>query len=67
MTEYEMTVPANTSAELYLPISEEQAKSLTFAEGVNFIGMESRNGRDCAKFSVVAGRYAFSIPEIPQS
>ncbi|MBQ9618636.1 MAG: family 78 glycoside hydrolase catalytic domain, partial [Oscillibacter sp.] len=63
MTEYSMTVPANTSAELYLPISEEQAQGVTLPEGVSFVGMEARNGCDCAKFDVVPGEYTLAIPQ----
>ena len=62
MTEYGMTVPANTSAELYLPISQEQAEKIELPDGVSFTGMETRNALDCAKFSVVAGTYTLEIP-----
>ena len=64
MTGYSMTVPANTQAELYLPISEEQAQGVTLPDGVSFIGMASRNGRGCAKFSVAAGEYALEIKSL---
>ncbi|MBQ9346713.1 MAG: family 78 glycoside hydrolase catalytic domain, partial [Oscillibacter sp.] len=63
MTAYSMTVPANTSAELYLPITADQAEKMELPGGVSFLGMEMRNGLDCAKFSVVSGVYTLSIPQ----
>ena len=63
MTEYTMTVPANTQADLYLPVSEEQAAGIALPDGVSYTGMETRNSMECAKFSVTAGSYTLAIPE----
>ena len=56
-----MTVPANTSADLYLPVSEEQAQGLELPEGVAYVGTEARNSTDCAKFSVESGSYTLTV------
>ena len=61
MLEYSVAIPANTSAVLYLPISEEQAAGLDLPEGVTYTGMETRNSVDCAKFTVVSGSYTLNI------
>lgn len=60
MTSYDATVPANTSATLYLPVDEDVT---TFEEipGVSFEGMGERNGLTTAMFTVEAGAYAFDI------
>ncbi|WP_435741809.1 family 78 glycoside hydrolase catalytic domain [Nocardioides sp. SYSU DS0663] len=60
MTSYATTVPANTTATLYLPVDEEVSE---FEEvpGVTFEGMTERNGIDTAKFTLRAGGYEFDI------
>ena len=63
MTEYAMTIPANTSADVYLPITEEQADSMDLPDGVSYAGMEARNGMDCAKFHAVSGTFTLDIPQ----
>lgn len=54
---FAFTVPANTSATIYLPIAENTAKKLSSIEGICYVGMEIRNGIQVAKFTVVAGSY----------
>ena len=61
MTSYEATVPANTTATLYLPISEEQAEAMTLPEGASFLGMQEHNGVECAAYSLVSGAYQFAM------
>ncbi len=61
MTSYEATVPANTTATLYLPISEEQAEGLQVPEGASFAGMTEHNGQMCAQYELVSGSYSFAI------
>lgn len=60
MTSYAATVPANTSADLYLPVQED-VTDVEEVPGVTFVGMTERNGLDVAQFSVEAGGYEFEI------
>ena len=61
MHSYYAVVPANTTATLYLPISEEQAMALTLSEGMRFDGMEMHNGASCAVFELLSGTYDINI------
>lgn len=61
LTSYEAVVPANTTATLYLPVSEEVAMSFKNIDGVTFEGMEEHNGQMTAKFMVQAGGYTFTV------
>ena len=63
MATYSAVVPANTSATLYLPISEKQAEALEVTEGVTAQGREVRNGVDCAKYELAAGSYNFTFTD----
>ena len=58
---YEATVPANTTATLYLPISETQALATAVPEGAEYIGQEEHNGKDCAVYTLTSGSYSFTI------
>ena len=58
MTGYQATVPANTSATLYLPIV---ASSYADANGVHYIGKEVHNGVDCAKYELTSGSFRFAL------
>ena len=63
MLTYSCTVPANTTATLYLPISNENAliteggKDAAKAEGVKYIKTE--NGK--AIYEIVSGTYTFVV------
>lgn len=61
MTTYTATVPANTTATLYLPISEDQANATTVPEGAAFVEMTEHNGTVCAVYTLEAGSYEFTI------
>ncbi|MDH6357311.1 family 78 glycoside hydrolase catalytic domain [Parabacteroides sp. PF5-9] len=54
---YDFTIPANTTATLYLPIDERTANNFTAIDGIRYIGMETRNGIQTAKFTAEAGGY----------
>ncbi|UMG93981.1 family 78 glycoside hydrolase catalytic domain [Nocardioides sp. TF02-7] len=60
ITSYATTVPANTTATLYLPVSEEVAE-FEDVPGVSFEGMDERNGLDVATFELGAGAYEFDV------
>ena len=61
LTSYEAVVPANTTATLYLPVSEEAAMRFKNIDGVTFAGMEEHNGQMTAKLLVQAGGYTFTV------
>ena len=58
---YSATVPANTSATLYLPISEDQANVTTVPEGAEFVEMTEHNGITCAVYTLESGSYEFTV------
>ena len=59
LSSYKAVVPANTTATLYLPITEPQAKVMATPEGAEFAGMEKHNGMACAKYTLASGTYEF--------
>lgn len=61
MTSYTATVPANTTATLYLPISEEEAAATTVPEGAEYVEMTEHNGTVCAVYSLESGNYEFTV------
>ena len=63
MSEYTMTIPANTDADIYLPVVQDQAEQIQLPDGVTYLGMEERNGQECAKFHADAGEYTLTIPQ----
>jgi alpha-L-rhamnosidase len=60
LTSYATTVPANTTATLYLPV-EEAVSGFAKVPGVSFVGMSERNGLDVAQFELGAGGYEFDV------
>lgn len=61
MTSYTATVPANTTATLYLPISQEEAEATTVPEGAEFVEMTEHNGTVCAQYTLESGSYEFTV------
>jgi alpha-L-rhamnosidase len=60
LTSYAATVPANTTATLYLPVEDEIGDFEEMA-GVTFEGMGERNGLLVAEFTLAAGGYEFTV------
>lgn len=58
LTSYEVTIPANTAATLYLPVT---AKEISEVEGAKYIGSEPHNGIETEKFELVAGTWRFEV------
>ncbi len=56
---YHMSIPANTKATLYLPISN--MKSFAGVNGVSCLGTEVHNGEATIKISLVSGSYDISV------
>ena len=59
MTSYDVTVPANTTATLYLPAEGE----VTVCDGVTAVGMTEHNGIQTQQMELVAGTYHFEMNE----
>ena len=60
MTSYECTVPANTSATVYIPVKEDVTVGNS-CEGAAFRGFTVRNGLRTACYEVTAGSYEFTV------
>ena len=60
MTSYKATVPANTQATLYLPVSD-GVSSFGTCEGASYVGLTTRNNVKVAQYTLVAGEYEFTI------
>ncbi len=58
MTSYDVTVPANTTATLYLPGTASNADGM---EGVTVVGTETHNGVETQVIQLVAGTYHFDM------
>ncbi len=61
LTSYNVTVPANTTATLYLPTEAEMSDGGQAADGVQFIGADTHLGRRVAHFELQSGTYSFSL------
>lgn len=60
-TNYRFTVPANTSATLYLPAEQQTADGFHNIDGVTYMGTAEHNGNNCAVFELQAGGYDFVV------
>ena len=60
MTGYDVTVPANSSATLYLPMS---ALDVDETEGVTYAGEEEHNRIATSVFELAAGSYHFEVSD----
>jgi hypothetical protein len=59
LKDYNATVPANTSATLYLPVDE--IGEVTSVSGAVYVGEVIHNGTAAAEFKLSSGGYEFSI------
>ncbi len=59
MTSYDVTVPANTSATLYLPVSGD----VTACDGVTIMGAAQHNSIETQQMELVAGTYHFEVAD----
>ncbi len=60
---YSAVIPANTSAVLYLPVSEAATDGFTAVRGVTLEGMCEHNGDVCAKITLLSGGYDFTVTD----
>lgn len=60
MTAYEATVPANTTATLYLPVSSGISQFGT-VNGVRYVGQVQHNGITTAQYELESGHFSFTI------
>lgn len=59
MTSYRCTVPANTSATLFLPL--DGTWEALDKEGVTYEGTEEHLGLPCARYSLTSGSFGFRV------
>ena len=62
LTAYRATVPANTTATLYLPVSE-SVSDCKEIKGVKFIRKSSRNGIPVAVYELESGSFEFLVQD----
>lgn len=62
MTSFKASVPANTSATVYLPVSD-KISDFGAMEGVRFSGVVTRNGQQTARYEVESGTWEFIIED----
>ncbi len=60
ITSYQVQIPANTTATLYLPTEQSMAEAAKLPAGAAYQGMEQHNGLTCAKFTLASGGYRFT-------
>lgn len=61
MTSYSTVVPANSSATLYLPVTEDVQEFLEVESFATFMGTEMHNGHLCCVYSLASGSFDFTI------
>jgi hypothetical protein len=61
LTSYKTTIPANTTATLYLPVEQSALAGFANIAGVTYAGMEKHNNTDTAKFDLLSGGYVFEV------
>lgn len=60
---YHAVIPANTTATLYLPVSQGEADGFQNISGIAFDGMVQHNGVTTAQFTLQAGGYDFTVSD----
>ncbi|MDH6359084.1 family 78 glycoside hydrolase catalytic domain [Parabacteroides sp. PF5-9] len=58
---YDFTIPPNTSATVYLPLEESVMQGFSSIAGIQYLGMDTRNGVKTAKFKAEAGSYQMKL------
>lgn len=61
LASYHATVPANTTATLYLPVDHMDMGQIPNVSGVTFKGMTEHNGQGAAEFTLASGGYDFTV------
>ena len=65
MTAFRATIPANTSADVYIPVGD-AVMTASSCEGAAFQGFTTRNGLRVAWYRVLSGSYGFTIGKTVQ-
>ena len=63
LTSYKVKIPANTTAILYLPVSQAIANTLETVAGVLIGGNGIHNGQEVLKLALVSGEYEFTVKD----
>jgi len=61
LSAYAVTIPANTSATLYLEVTQTAAEAMEDIIGVTYKGMTKHNGKSVAEFALLSGSYLFDV------
>lgn len=63
LTSYRCTVPANTTATLYLPVASGAVSGLGSADGARCLGICTHLGRPAVRYELVPGTWSFSLTD----
>ncbi len=63
LTSYRCTVPANTTATLYLPVASGAVSGLGFTDGARCLGVCTHLGRPAVRYELVSGDWSFSLSD----
>ncbi len=61
LASYHTQIPANTTADLYLPTATDVTIPSKLPKGVTYLGTELHNGFQCARFELLSGGYDFAV------
>nr|WP_319511105.1 family 78 glycoside hydrolase catalytic domain [uncultured Draconibacterium sp.] len=62
LTLFTAVVPANTTATLYLPVSD-YMKNLKSVDTITFTGISKRNGITVAQYELISGKFEFTVAD----
>ena len=63
ITSYRCTIPANTTATLYLPVASGAVSGLGSADGARCLGICTHLGRPAVRYELVPGTWSFSLSD----
>ncbi len=63
LTQYQVRIPANTTAVLYLPVDGNAIQGFKPVKGVSEAKMSAHNGRDTVEIALESGGYEFTVQD----
>ena len=63
LSDYNVVIPANTTAVLYLPVDASALKGFKAIKGVSYEGMKEHNGISAAEIRLDSGSYSFEVQD----
>ena len=61
LSAYHVTIPANTTATLYLPVEKVAVDGFANIKGVTFVGIAEHNNKETAEIQLESGSYDFDV------